>query len=74
MNIFNLYDHDGTKMNDKKKAQLILAVIGGRDTFEDSLIWCRINFRTHKFSFMHVKLEVVVTWIINKKQLFPEAL
>jgi hypothetical protein len=38
MNIFNLYDHDGTKMNDKKKAQLILAVIGGRDTFEDSLI------------------------------------
>jgi hypothetical protein len=61
-------------MNDKKKAQLILAVIGGRDTFEDSLIWCRINFRTHKFSFMHVKLEVVVTWIINRKQLFPEAL
>jgi hypothetical protein len=61
MNIFNLYDHVGIKMNDKQKVQLVLAVIGGRDTFQDSSVSCRINSRMHKSSFMHIKFETILT-------------
>ena len=47
MNIFNLYDHDDIKMNDKKESTNNFRAIGGRDTFQDSSVSCRINFRMH---------------------------
>ena len=53
MIICKLYDHNGIKLNDKKKVQLILGVIGRRDTFQDSSVSYRINSRMHKFRFMH---------------------
>ena len=54
MNICNLYDHDDIKMNDKNEVQLILGVIGRRDTFQDSSVSYRINSRMHKFRSIHV--------------------
>ena len=54
MIICKLYDHNGIKLNDKKKVQLILGVIGRRDTFQDSSVSYRINSRMHRFRFMHV--------------------
>jgi len=53
MIICKLYDHNGIKLNDKKEVQLILGVIGRRDTFQDSSVSYRINSRMHKFGFMH---------------------
>ena len=38
MNIFNLYDHNDINLNHTMNVQLILAVFGGRDTFQDSLV------------------------------------
>jgi len=54
MIICKLYDHNGIKLNDKKEVQLILGVIGRRDTFQDSSVSYRINSSMHKFRFMHV--------------------
>ena len=54
MIICNLYDHNGIELNDKKEVQLILGVIGRRDTFQDSSVSYRINSRMHRFRFMHV--------------------
>jgi len=62
MIICKLYDHNGIKLNDKKEVQLILGVIGRRDTFQDSSVSYRISIRLSSTTTPKIQ-DTFVLWV-----------